>query len=436
MKKRPDCYSEKMGYVPIFGKVAVGFSGGVDSSVLLEVLAKQRGTADFTLSAIHVHHGLSPNADLWAQACEAFCRARDIALSIHRVQVDRSAGVGLEAAARDARLAVFAASGCDVVALAHHRDDQAETVLLQLLRGTGLKGAAAMPAWRTLPGTATRIHRPFLDVSREEILAYARAAGLSWVEDESNTQDRFDRNFLRAEVAPRLDARFPAWRDNLGRFARHAASAGDLLLDLAHRDGVPVRPGEPLPADLADRPRQRNALRAFLEVNGLPMPAEGHLDQMARQLFSARRDARVRVEHGGAALVRHKGAIGIDRGEDPAMPWSAPWRGEAEVALGEGRGAVRFHPAQGLGLAALPEPGSGWHFAPRRGGERIRLEASRPTRTVKNLLQEHGVPPWLRPRLPLLFHGEVLVWVPGVGVAADYRALPEGPGRVPEWLPA
>ncbi|WP_171163231.1 tRNA lysidine(34) synthetase TilS [Usitatibacter palustris] len=418
--------------LPRGSRVCVGFSGGLDSVVLLDALHEARESSGITLSAIHVHHGLSPNADAWADFCAAFCAARAIPLEVIRVQLDRQSGQGIEAAARDARYAAYATREVDVIALAHHLDDQAETVLLQLLRGTGIKGAAAMPASRTLPGTSIEIVRPLLDMPRDTLLERARARGLEWVEDESNRSSVFDRNFLRNEIVPRLAERFPNWRDALARFARHAADADALLTLLARQDGVRA---DALPtAALTDPARRANALRAFLHANALPMPGEARLDEMARQLFESRRDARVRIEHGGAALVCHRGEIRLDREPRPEAGWTLDWAGEPELALGEGRGVVRFARAEGEGICEDTTREAGWRFAPRAGGERLRLDAKRPNRALKNLLQESAVPVWQRMRLPLLFHRDQLVWVPGIGIAEAYRC-PEGrSGLLPEWF--
>lgn len=416
--------------------VCVGLSGGLDSVVLLDLLAGLRDQARFTLTALHVHHGLSPNADAWARFCEALCGARGIGLAVRRVTIDRDAPEGLEAAARSARYRAYASQTAGVVALAHHLDDQAETVLLQLLRGTGLRGAAAMPAWRSLPGAGPAIFRPLLDVPRAALAEHARERGLEWIEDESNACLAYDRNYLRHEIGPRLAARFPQWCESLARFARHAAAAESLLRERG--EGGLEAPEESFPASrLRDgAPQAARALRVFLEGQGLPMPSEARLAEMARQLGHARPDARVRVELAGVALVRHRDTVRLDRGEDGARPWEVAWDGGAQVALGPGRGHVRFVERVGEGIAERYTHDHGWRFAPREGGERIRLEAARPTRTLKNLLQEHRIPAWQRERLPLLFHGEALVWVPGIGIAAGYRCASGEPGRMPQWLPA
>jgi tRNA(Ile)-lysidine synthase len=420
--------------LPAGAPVCVGFSGGLDSVVLLDLLAAHsRGARP--LAAVHVHHGLSPNADAWAAFCRAFCDARRIPLAIEHVRVDRDASEGVESAARRARYAVYAQRPEPYVALAHHLDDQAETVLLQLLRGTGMKGIAAMPELRALPGASTRIFRPLIALPRSALAAHAEAAGLRWIDDESNASSSYDRNFLRHEVAPLLDARFPGWRDAANRLSRHAAGVDGLLEDLARFDGVPEEPGEGLPIDPALPPARRgNALRAYLAVNGIAMPSETRLAEMTRQLYEARDDARVRVRHAGIALVRHRKHILIEvHAAGTREAWRVEWRGESEIDLGWGRGAVNFEKTQGRGIAPALRAGSPWYFMPRHGGERIRLDADRPTRTLKNLLQEHGVPAWQRENLPLLFHAGRLVWVPGIGISAEYACGDAEEGFLPCW---
>ena len=419
--------------LPQGASVCAGLSGGLDSVVLVELLARAAGRRPFRLSAVHVHHGISPNADAWASFCESFCEARAIPISIERVRVERCAREGLEAAARKARYAVFGSRTEDLVALAHHLDDQAETVLLQIVRGTGLKGAAAMPELRAL-APRVRIFRPLLDVPRAALEAFARREGLAWVEDESNARHAHGRNFLRHEVAPRLDARFPGWRRSAQRFARHAASADALLQALAVIDGLPASRDEPLRLEPRLAPERRaNLLREYLALNEVPLPSEARLQEISRQLFEARPEARVRIDHAGVALVRYRHALSLDRGGAAGEPWHRPWQGELQVDLGRDLGHVRFAESTGEGLGTARIAEGGWHFAGRAGGERMRTHPRRPTRSLKNLLQEHAIPPWERPRLPLLFHRDALVWVPGIGIAVDYACAPGEPGLVPHW---
>ena len=415
-------------HVPTGEAVCVGFSGGLDSSVLLDIVAASRTG----VRALHVHHGLSPNADAWAAHCVERCRALGVPIDIVRATVARDSGLGLEAAARAARHAAFAARAERCVLLAHHRDDQAETVLLQMARGTGIRGLAAMPEKRALAGSTVALVRPMLDAPRGEILAWAKARGLAWIEDESNAAVRHDRNYLRHAVAPLLDARFGGWRAGAARLARHAAGTQALLDALATLDGVPEAPAIPLAlrADL-EAPRRANALRAWLARNGLPMLDEGRLAEVVRQAWEARADAQVAIPCGGRILRRHRDQLCIDASPVAEAGWRVPWRLESQLRLGVGRGVVTFAATVGeAGALRAPQPGD-WYFAPRAGGERLRLAGGGRTRTLKNLLQEHGVAHWRRPALPLLFRGAELVWVPGVGIAAAYACGRGEPGLLP-----
>jgi len=433
-------FEQRVATLPAGAPVCVGFSGGLDSVVLLHLFAEHAEATGRKVSALHVHHGLSPNADTWVKFCERFCANHGVPLAVERVRVNLDATGGVEAAARMARYAVFTARPEPFVALAHHLDDQAETVLFQLLRGTGLKGMAAMPELRPLIG-GKQIFRPLLRQPRALLRAFAQSQALRWIEDESNALTLYDRNFLRLEIGPMLDQRFPGWQESLARFARHAGAAGELLDALATVDGAPARAGLPLPlaAELSAE-RRANALRAWLARNAVAMPTEARLAEMVRQLWEARDDARVRIDHAGVALVRHKGEALIERGlapaalgaVTPAQSWQVPWRRESEVDLGAERGAVHFEPSTGEGIRAELVLGE-WSFRARSGGETIRLGADRPTRTLKNLLQERELPMWQRDNLPLLFHGDKLVWVPGVGIASDYACREGEPGLSPSW---
>src|SRR5258708_6994792 len=426
--------------IPAGAPICVGFSGGLDSSVLVELLAEHAVPAGHRVSALHVHHGLSPNADKWVKYCERFCANHGVPLAVEHVRVDPASSLGLEGAARVARYAAYAARREPYIALAHEIDGQAGTGLVELLRGRGLKGISAMPELRELRGTGVQIFRPLLEHSRAELAAYASERGLRWVEDESNESTAHARNFLRHDVAPLLEARHPAWKEALARFARPAAAAGELLDELGTLDGVPQRAGEPLPLGLAlGSARRANALRAFLARNAISMPRESRLEEMARQLYEARDDARVRIDHAGVSIVRHQGTALIDRHLDrPAAgaereAWRVAWNLEREVDLGGSPGKVLFAPSMGEGIAAAPASAGGWYFAHRSGGESLRLAADRPTRTLKNLLQERAIPMWDRENLPLLFHAEQVVWVPGVGIAAEYACGAGQEGLKPTW---
>ncbi len=413
------------------GTLAVALSGGMDSMVLLDAAVALAAPHGITVSAIHVHHGLSPNADRWADFCTAQCATRDVALTIHRLRLSPARGSSLEAQARNARYARLLSVDVDVVALAHHADDQAETVLLQLLRGAGPQGISAMPAFR--PGHPALL-RPLLDLPRTTLAAYASARALVWVEDESNADRRHARNFIRRDVAPLLAARFPGYPATLVRAAHHQAEAAVLADELALLDATGAIDASGLARTrLVALPpaRARNLLRWFLHGAGLRPPSEARLAEMMRQLVSAGEDARIRIAQDGAEIGCHRGRVAVH-------PPSAPqfvriWRGESEVSLPAG--VLAFEHARGVGLAAAKVEGTQVTLRSRRGGERIRLAVNRPTHAVKKLLQEARMPPWERENLPLIWSDDELAAVPGIGVALAFQAAPDEPGWRVEWRP-
>lgn len=272
-------------------RVCIGLSGGIDSVVLLESLARLAATLDLQLSALHVHHGLSVNADRWVAFCEALCEGKSIPLKIARISVDRSLPGGIEAVARAARYAAFNEVDADFLALAQHADDQAETVLHQILRGTGLKGMAGMGAARHLRDGLVAI-RPMLEIPRTGIEAFAGEHRLDWIEDESNADIVFTRNFIRHAVTPKLAERFPQFRESLARAGRHAAEANEMLAALA---AIDLKwDGRHAHADLLDElppMRQTNALYYWLHwqqpagERQYPLPSRTQLEEWAQQLF-------------------------------------------------------------------------------------------------------------------------------------------------------
>lgn len=270
-------------------RLTVGLSGGCDSVVLVHVLVALGLVG--RLQAVHVHHGLSPNADAWAKFCVEYCHRLDVALTIRKVEVPTGSGLGLEAAARNARYAAFAETAGNNLLLAHHRGDQAETVLFNLLRGTGVAGAAGIPAERRQGGL--RLLRPLLDVSRTELEVYALEAGLKWVEDESNQNRALTRNFLRHETLVALGQRFPRVESSLAQAAENFAEAHALLDELAELDWQQVGDGDA--AQLAElrqlsNSRLKNLLRYRLRALGWRAPVASRLDEFVRQLRTAAPD--------------------------------------------------------------------------------------------------------------------------------------------------
>jgi tRNA(Ile)-lysidine synthetase-like protein len=524
--------------LPAHSSILIGLSGGVDSVVLLHLLHQLAPCFSWRLSALHVHHGISPNADAWADFCTGLCATLAVPLHIEYVDIAPLREHGIEAAARKLRHAAFARQEADFVALAHHADDQAETLLLQLLRGAGVKGVAAMPVLSRVEGPvlitsdlpacglsrmasssvslskrplfaeradseeapfavrpepdgtishptrlskdtsqvvgyvegrriagserastgsartesknirARSIVRPLLHCSRREILDYATAENLQWIEDESNADDSYPRNFLRHRALPLLEQRFPACRDTLARSARHFAEASELLDDLARLDAQQPPPplkGEAWPAlnlskggegaleisrlKSLSQPRAKNLLRWFLHGIGAPMPQAVQLDDMLHQLCDARQDAAVCIAYGDYEVHRYQGRVYALRalGEfDRSLV--LPWQGEAELdwpALGA---RLIFEHTQGRGISLTKLQNARVTLRLRQGGETLRPHPNAATRTLKNLLQEHHVPPWRRERLPLLYCDDDLVNMAGVAIAAEYQASADEAG--------
>ncbi|MBI5660192.1 MAG: tRNA lysidine(34) synthetase TilS [Nitrosomonadales bacterium] len=439
--------------VPAGSSIVLGLSGGVDSVVLLHLLHRLSLTHSWRLRALHVHHGISPNADAWAAFCADLCARCGVPLQIERVDIAPLRGHGIEAAARKLRHEIFCRQRADFAAFAHHRDDQAETLLLQLLRGAGVRGAAAMPFIRPRAGAPTLL-RPLLDVTRGELIEHARRHDLQWVEDESNADDLYPRNFLRRRVLPLLEQRFPSYRETLARSARHFAEAGDLLDQLAQLDAqlspsplavtrdwaaVSGQPSRMAGSSIGEvwgesvleiarlqslsQPRAKNALRYFLHVLGAPMPQAVQLDEMLRQVCGAREDGMVRVEFGGWEVRRYRGQVYAmpAPGEIPSG-LSIAWNGEAELEWPALGATIYFSSAAGEGISPERLSAAPVTLRLRAGGETLRPNRTAATRSLKKLLQQHRVPPWRRERLPLLYCGGALASVVGVAVAAEYQA--------------
>ncbi len=400
--------------------------------VLLDALvplARARGAAVY---AIHVNHGISPHAERWEQFCAGQADTRGVALVTHRLVLGPGHRANLEAVARKARYDALRAADADVVALAHHADDQAETVLLQLLRGAGPRGLAAMP--RLQPGKPA-LWRPLLDLKRRTLASYATVRGVAWIDDESNADIRYPRNLLRREIAPRLATHFPGYPATLARAAEHQAEANELLDALAVHDAA----GAILPEGLdcarlgtLSPSRARNLLRWFLREQGLRSPSQARLDDMLRQLAEARADARTRIAHDGAEIGCHRGIVVVHAPSPVAFV--RDWHGEAEVALPGG--TLAFIPTQGSGMTATLLARLPVTLRSRAGGERMQVAVNRPRRAVKKLLQDAGLAAWTRQALPLVWCGDRLAAVPGVGIDLAFQAGPDESGWAVDWRPA
>lgn len=421
-------------------RLVLGLSGGIDSVVLLHALQQYATAHAIPFSCVHVHHGLSARADGWADFCARLCAANAVSLEVHRVTVDRHDPAGIEAAARIARNAVFARLDADYILTAHHQNDQAETLLLQLLRGAGPKGLAAMAERQHHDGWQAVQLRPLLGVTRAAIEDYARAHALSWVEDDSNSDTAYNRNYLRQTLMPLLTRRFPAAVPTLARSAALQADASTLLNEMASLDAQQCVMADRLDCvclSALSLARARNLLRWFIERQGHRMPSERRLDEGLRQILHAAPDACVRVLLApGFELRRYRGGAYLVPIQRCAQQSRRPWRGESAVRLTQAGYAVLMTRAHGTGLSAARLEAARVEIGVRRGGERMRLSKTGGHKSLKNLLQASTVPPWQRACLPLLWCDDQLVWASGIGYDVDFLASPHEAGIVPvkQWF--
>jgi tRNA(Ile)-lysidine synthase len=427
--------AELARHVPRGARLTLALSGGVDSVAALDILAGLAAAHPFALACLHVNHQISPNAGAWARFARARARAYGLRCTVKTVDLAPFRRLGVEGAARAARYAAFARVRSDFLVLAQHRDDQAETVLLQLVRGAGVAGLAGMASARPTGGPT--LLRPFLGVTRAELEAYARDRRLEWVEDESNADERYARNLLRRRVMPllaRVNAAAPA---NLARSAAHLAEAQELARALAALDAREATHGGRLSAAALARltpARARNLLRWTIAGAGLGAPDAARLDEILRQLVGARVDAKVRIPLDGTEIRRYRDAVWLVPPQvAPPEAFRARWDGRPTWPLPELGGTLRFKATTGVGLAARALGGRPVEVRLRAGGERFQPDGRRPRRMLKTLLQESGIPPWERERLPLLYCGGKLVAVPGIGVAAGAAAIPGEPAWTVSW---
>jgi tRNA(Ile)-lysidine synthase len=423
--------------------IAVAVSGGRDSIALLHALAVRAPTQPWRLSAIHVHHGLSAHADAWARFCADQASELGIPFRLCRVAVARTPRSSLEEEARVARYTALDAAardlGADTVALAHHADDQAETVLLQLLRGAGPAGLAAMPRLRERNGL--RWWRPLLDLPRTLVERHVQQHALRYSEDDSNASARFRRNALRMDVVPALRTMAPGYPATLVRSAALQAEAAQLLDDLAALDAATAaRDGTLARAALAalPPPRARNLLRWFLRQHGLRPPSRARLEAIFAQVITARSDAQVRIAHDGAELGLHAGRLHVHAPAPAPFAWR--WEGQPTLALPHGQLAftARAPDDASPGLALDRLAAGRVMVRSRNGGERLRLHVDGPPRgrALKTLLHAAGIPAWERAGLPLLTCNDHVVAVAGIGIDVAFRALPGAPALAMTWTPA
>ena len=389
----------------------VAYSGGVDSHVLLHYMSQlKQYFPEYVLRAVHIHHHLSPHADAWALHCQQVCDALGIELIVRHidVKVHMQKGDSVEAVARKYRYQTFSEllKEKECLLTAHHQDDQAETMLLQLFRGAGLPGLSAMPATKAF---ASSEHvRPLLSTTREAILTYAHENKLQWIEDESNQNTKYSRNYIRHQLLPEIAAHWPGVLKTLCRSAEHCAQANDLLVDIAKEDVEAIkRKNNALSVTsllLLSKAREVNALRYWLTQSGFNLPSQKKLQEIVYHVIRCRQDAMPVVEWPGAQVRRYQDLLYVMPPlQDHDISQIIHWDITKSLVL------------NGVTLTItdiIENPSSGnYTIRYRHGGERLYLPNKACSVSLKNYFQEQQVPPWLRDRIPLVYCDEQLVGI-------------------------
>jgi tRNA(Ile)-lysidine synthase len=449
----PDTFARALDALrgPASPKIAIALSGGLDSSALLHLAHRYAAGHGVELFAFHVHHGISPNADSWLEHCRSSCAALGIAFDERHVTLEKGKS-GVEAAARKLRYAALGemcrVHGVRLMLTAHHLDDQAETVLLQLLRGSGTAGLSGMDAANSAPELLGNpelvMARPLLPVAREALEAYVQGHGIGYIDDESNTDPRYARNALRLQVMPALAQAFPGFQERFARSAAHAQSAQRMLTELAAQDLAACLDGGTI--DVAKLramsiDRVQNLIRHWFATRSLRMPSTAWLLEMVTQLVEARHDAQLLVTHPDCHIRRHRDRLYItpklgdlaglrdpdDEGVFVKHGQEFRWQGEREIAFPDYGGSLFFDEGgEGIDPAWLRAQVLTIDF--RKGGERLKPAANRPTRSLKYHYQACDVPAWERTRLPIVSAGASLLFAAGIGM--DCHHVRSGPGSL------
>lgn len=424
--------------LPAAQRYWVAYSGGLDSRVLLQALALCRTALDGELRAVHVNHHIHPQSDDWQLHCQKICAALSISLECRNVRIAPNKGESLEAVARERRYAVFhdLLHAGDLLLLAQHQDDQLETFLLQALRGAGLRGLASMPMLAACG--EGQLARPLLGWSREELLEWAEARKFEWIEDPSNADTRFDRNYLRQRVLPIIRGRWPAAAETVNRSARHCGEALELLACQAEGDWKQCTDSAGVSLMLAPLkklgvPRAKNLLRYWFERMNLPPPPAHKLQQIFSEVLAARADRNPCVTWEGAELRRYRQQLYAMPPLPDAQADGLRLYPSSELNLGSALGSLSLQAVRGDGLRKAACPMDGFEVRFRSGGEVCRPVGRAHRRPLKKWLQEYGVLPWMRERLPLIYAGDELAAVAGLFVCAPFAAGKRDPGLRIQW---
>ncbi len=394
-----DLLLSSLGRLPAPRKYWIGFSGGADSTALLQAMCECRDHLAAPVAAVHFHHGLQPEADAWQDHCRAFCRDRQLPFTATKLEVDPSGRCSTEEAARNSRYdAVAAMLGPQEMYLTGHQaEDQAETLFLNLMRGSGVEGLAGIPELRSL-GSGW-VARPLLTVRRRDLEAYLAQRDIRWLTDPSNEDTAFDRNYLRQDLFPRLEQRWPGLIRRLSRTARNARiTAAAMATFIESQCGNLI--GDPLKMPLTELLRlepemQSLILRQWLRRHEAPVLPEQRLLELLAQLAAGRPDTQPEARWAGWLVKRYRSDLWLHREESCAPCPARPWRDAMQLDLGRLSGKLRLRgPAR-----HIP---SGWQARARRPGDRIRPHRDAASRELKDLFQRAAIPPWLRSAVPVL----------------------------------
>ncbi|PAR55277.1 tRNA lysidine(34) synthetase TilS [Vibrio metoecus] len=407
-----------------FRKLLLALSGGVDSRVLLALLARGRDEFGWDVAAVHVHHGLSPNADQWAQHCQLCCREVGMACQIEYVQLDLASGESIEKMAREARYQALSQHvGSDtLLLLGQHADDQLETFLLALKRGSGPKGLAAMAAYSSF--AEGHLLRPLLTVSRQHIEAYAKQHKLTWVTDESNADTRYERNFLRHQVTPVLAERWPSIHQAVQRSAELCAEQEALLQELlaeALKRAISAEGGLVISAlvESSDVMR-RQLIRAWFAHHRLPMPSRQHTERIWCEVALASEDANPKLKLNSIEVRRFQQCLYLVPPEKDLSGWCSVLVLEQRLPLPQGLGHLQLTSKAGGNIKLPDDPSQLWISFDPQGLEACPVGRSG-SRKLKKLFQEYGVPSWLRRQIPILMYQDRVVSVADLFVDRDWN---------------
>ena len=414
---------------------SIALSGGIDSVVLLHALSQLKVKLKLQLSAIHINHDLSSNADDWLIFCHNKCKELGIPIKSEKINIKHDISMGIEAAARKGRYQALETYRKGILVLGHHQNDQAETLLLQLFRGSGLNGLAAMPLY----DQERFIWRPLLKINKEIIEGYAKENSLNFIKDESNDNLQFDRNFLRKNVLPLIKSRYPDIINTISRSSENIAEGLNLHKAIAKEDANIFfsKNKERLSLTMIkalEKERVVNLIRWWLDVNKKMMPSKKTMSELYKQIKNVKKDALLNIDISESISIKayHDELFLVEKGIK-IDPYELIWRGEELVEL-PGNTKLIFKKSLGAGFSLSKIGSKTLTIQNRNGGESFKPKNNQPTRTLKYLLQTSNIPPWKRQLMPLIFSENDLVAVPNFGVHYKFQAEENESGWEIDWI--